>query len=210
MKPAGPTPETPTKVLVELAREGNSRAFELLIHRHRVRMYCVAMRYLGNYDDASDICQDAMSRAWERLHLLQDPECFPSWMEQIVVHLCLDLRRRLNRRPGPVVSLDAPVSPSQEPEILLADTLPADQKNARQTVLEQEISTHLLRAIDALPGTLREAAYLRFVEGANAEHIAARLAIDYEAARKRVYRATLELRRRLQPLYDELMGSPSP
>jgi len=93
----------------------------------------------------------------------------------------------------------------------LIDTIPAESpKNPRQVVLEQEITAHLLRAIDALPGTLREAAFLRFVEGLNGETIATRLGIDYEAARKRVYRATLELRRRLQPLYDELVGTPSP
>lgn len=210
MKPAGPTPETSLKTLVELAREGNVRAFELLMERHRLKVYCVAMRYTNNYDDASDVCQDAMKRAWERLSMLQDPVRFSAWIEQIVVHLCLDAKRR-QRRQVPVVSIDTPMAAHDGDSPRLVDTIPVDQgKDPRQTVLEQEIATHLLRAIDALPGTLRDAAFLRFIEGLSGERIAVRLGIDYEAAKKRVYRATLELRRRLQALYDELVGSNPP
>jgi RNA polymerase sigma-70 factor (ECF subfamily) len=198
--------------LVDLARGGSARAFELLVERHRLRIFCIAMRYTRNPDDAGDLCQETMTRAWERLHTLHEPQHFPRWLEQIAIHLCLDARRRAARAPAAPLSFDASVeSPHDAPQGTASiEFLTRRDETARETVLENEITAHLLRAIEALPATLRDAAYLRFIEGLKGEEIAARLHIEYDAAKKRVYRATLELRRRLQPLYDELMGSKSP
>jgi len=206
MKPADLTAETPIVTLITLARQGSTRAFELLVERHRLRLFCTAMRYTRNYDDACDITQDALSRAWERLHTLREPAYFPRWIEQIVVHLSLDARRRSVRHPEQPL----PSMPDESSDSRLASMLPHQEETTRRALLDQEISAQLLRAIEALPGTLRQAAYLRFVEGLKGEEVASRLGIDYEAAKKRIYRATLELRRRLQPLYDELTGCDSP
>ncbi len=211
MKPARPTPETPTEILVALAREGAADAFELLVERHRLRLFATAMRYTRNYDDAADACQEALARAWERLDTLQDSSRFGSWIEQIVVHQSLDARRRSFARQRMVVSIDRQASNPVENgmEAAASSPLPGQAQkpeSPQESILRQEIAAHLLRAIESLPETLRQAAYLRHIEGLRGEQIAARLNISLDAAKKRVARATLDLRRRLQALYDELLG----
>lgn len=213
MRPAVPTPQTPTLELVELAREGNAQAFELLVERHRIRAFSVALRQLRSYDEASDVCQEAMSKAWQRLATLQDPARFGSWLEQIVIHLCLDSKRRQARRVPIAGSYDEAVAASSAEDgenSAVMGPAASPGGDARQRLLQQEIASHILRAIQSLPETLREPAYLKFIEGLDGEQVARILGIEYEAARKRIYRATLELRRRLQALYDELLGPGAP
>lgn len=207
MKPAGPTAEIPMKLLVEQALQGDSQAFEALIERYRLRAFSVALRYTGHYDDASDVCQEALSRAWERLSHLHDPARFYSWLEQIVIHLSLDARRRSARQRQRTVPLDESMAVAGQDDEFPAVSSFGEAETTRSRVLDQEIATHLLRAIESLPETLREAAFLRFIEGLDSDAIARRLGIQPEAARKRVYRASLDLRRRLHPLYSELHGT---
>jgi len=169
MKPARPTPETPTEILVALAREGAADAFELLVERHRLRLFATAMRYTRNYDDAADACQ------------------------RMVVSIDRQASNPVENGMEAAASSPLP-GQAQKPE------------SPQESILRQEIAAHLLRAIESLPETLRQAAYLRHIEGLRGEQIAARLNISLDAAKKRVARATLDLRRRLQALYDELLG----
>ncbi len=209
MNPAGRTPETPTDILVGLARGGNNRAFELLVERHRVRLFAAAMRHGRDYDDANDVCQEALARAWSRLATLDHPRRFGAWLEQIVIHLSLDFQRRQSARARRSVSLERIEEQGEDPALDSSSPEARRRSAMQERILEQEIAAQLLRSIDQLPETLREAAFLRFVEGLTLDQIAGRLGLSYEAAKKRVARAVGELRSRLQALYDELLGTGS-
>ena len=66
-------------------------------------MYHVSMSYLANVDDAADAVQDALARAWEKRHTLQETEHFRPWLMRILVNQCKDaLRRRKRRRTVPL------------------------------------------------------------------------------------------------------------
>jgi RNA polymerase sigma-70 factor, ECF subfamily len=89
--------------------------------RQRPYLRTVALRMLGSGDDADDVLQEA----WLRLDRTQGVEDPRAWLTTVTSRLCLDLlRSRRGRREVPVeIELDAPVGPSPEDEVLLAESV---------------------------------------------------------------------------------------
>ena len=84
--------------LVRLAQQGDMRAFEELVARHRDRVYTRAYSMMRNEDEALDLSQDAWVKGWQRLGQFQGDSSFVTWMTRIVINLCLDQLRRLKRK----------------------------------------------------------------------------------------------------------------
>src|SRR5262245_37927861 len=76
---------------------GDSQAFECLVLRHQRVVFTVALRLLGDYEDARDATQNAFIRAYTRLETFDPTRRFFSWIYRIAVNECLNLRR--TRRP---------------------------------------------------------------------------------------------------------------
>lgn len=77
---------------------GDSSAFEPIVERYQRVFFSVALRLLGDYEDARDATQNAFVRAYERLDTYDPARRFFSWMYRIVVNECLNLKR--GRRPS--------------------------------------------------------------------------------------------------------------
>src|SRR2546423_14439512 len=75
--------------LVGRARRGDPEAFTQLIMQYQVPVYNMALRIVGRPDDATDIAQEAFTRAWEKIRTLRDAP-FKSWLFQIAANLCYD------------------------------------------------------------------------------------------------------------------------
>src|SRR5437868_9292366 len=84
--------------LVARARQGDSEAFTQLIMQYQVPLFNMALRMVGEREDAADIVQEAFVRAWEKIRTLRDAP-FKSWLFQIAANLCYDHFRR-GRRLG--------------------------------------------------------------------------------------------------------------
>jgi RNA polymerase sigma-70 factor (ECF subfamily) len=80
--------------LVRRAKTGYVFASEILAERHRSMVFSVAYRALGNHDDASDVTQEALVYAHQRLSELHDPDKFAAWLRHITLSLGADYRRR--------------------------------------------------------------------------------------------------------------------
>jgi RNA polymerase sigma-70 factor, ECF subfamily len=79
---------------------GDSDAFGILFARHRDRLWAVAVRTLGDADDAADALQDAMVSAFRRAGSFRGDSAVTTWLHRIVVNACLDLLRRRAARPA--------------------------------------------------------------------------------------------------------------
>ena len=79
---------------------GDSDAFGILFSRHRERLWAVAVRTLGDPDDAGDALQDAMISAFRRAGSFRGDSAVTTWLHRIVVNACLDLLRRRAARPA--------------------------------------------------------------------------------------------------------------
>ncbi len=84
--------------LVAAARNGDMRAFEELVARHRDKIYARAYSMMRSEDEAIDLSQEAWVKAWQRLQQFQGESSFATWVTRIVINLCLDQLRKLKRQ----------------------------------------------------------------------------------------------------------------
>ncbi len=96
--------------------EGDADAFGELVRRHRDRLWAVALRTLGNPDDAADALQDALVNAFRRAGSFRAESAVTTWLHRIVVNACLDRVRHTAARPAVALADDFEVpSPGPEP-----------------------------------------------------------------------------------------------
>lgn len=67
---------------------GNSEAYGILVERYRGMVYAVAYSYVGDFDTARDIAQDAFVRVYQHLGVLRDKDRFAAYVRRIVVNEC--------------------------------------------------------------------------------------------------------------------------
>jgi len=78
---------------------GDPKAFSELVRRHRDRLWGVALRTLGDPEDAADAVQDGLLSAYRRAETFRGDAAVSTWLHRIVVNACLDLARRRASRP---------------------------------------------------------------------------------------------------------------
>jgi RNA polymerase sigma-70 factor (ECF subfamily) len=98
MPEAPPSLQIPDEVLVERARERDLPAREELFQRYRVDAYRVAFRLLGHEQDALDVVQEGLIKAFSGLRDFDGRSGFRYWLLRIVANTALDWGRRRQRR----------------------------------------------------------------------------------------------------------------
>lgn len=73
------------------AIKGDDQAFEALIREEGDKLYKTAFLYVHNKDDALDIVQETVTKAFVSIHQLKKPELFSSWLMKILIHTAYDL-----------------------------------------------------------------------------------------------------------------------
>jgi RNA polymerase sigma-70 factor, ECF subfamily len=151
---------------------GDAHAFGLLFTRHKDRLWAVAVRTLGDADEAADALQDAMISAFRQASGFRGDSAVTTWLHRIVVNACLDRLRRRAARPA-VTGFDeramdvlSPAGPPGRDEAARADTaldvmaalrtLPPDQRAA--LVLVDMLGYPVVDAAEVLgvsPGTVK-------------------------------------------------------
>jgi RNA polymerase sigma-70 factor (ECF subfamily) len=102
MNPAG-ADERSDAVLLQAHVDGDPEAFAVLFRRHRDRLWAVALRTMGNPDDAADGLQDGMVAAFRRAGSFRGDAAVTTWLHRVVVNACLDrIRAARVRRADPL------------------------------------------------------------------------------------------------------------
>ncbi|MDX2969024.1 RNA polymerase sigma factor SigM [Kribbella solani] len=103
--PAGPTSyeQLDDHELLRMHVAGNPDSFGFLVKRHRDRMWAVAIRTLGEPEEAADALQEAFISAFRRADSFRGDAKVTTWLHRIVVNACLDrIRRRQVRAADPL------------------------------------------------------------------------------------------------------------
>jgi RNA polymerase sigma-70 factor (ECF subfamily) len=114
---------------------GDPDAFATLVRRHRDRLWAVALRTLGDREEAADAVQDALISAFRAADRFRGDSAVTTWLHRIVVNACLDRVRRAQARPTselPDVDIAAPeIDTDTVLDVTAAlGRLPADQRVA--------------------------------------------------------------------------------
>jgi RNA polymerase sigma-70 factor, ECF subfamily len=86
------------KEMLLLSRQGNQQVFRKLVETYQGYAFSLAVRYLGNEEEARDIVQDTFIRIWKRLSSFDFRCKFTTWMYRIVINLCHDRNKALSRQ----------------------------------------------------------------------------------------------------------------
>jgi RNA polymerase sigma-70 factor (ECF subfamily) len=174
--------------LVARAQAGDLRAFEMLVERHRRRIYRLAYRMTCTHEDADDVLQETFVRAYGNLRRFDLDRPFANWLYTIAANLCLDRRRRWQREKHvaweqvedlPVAAAAGPASPERAAE-------------------NGELRGRLHGAIARLPRRQKAALVLFEVEGMKITEIAVLLSCTEGAVKSTLHRARRRLREDLR------------
>jgi RNA polymerase sigma-70 factor (ECF subfamily) len=102
VSPVSDPTDTPLtdRELIAAHVEGDQHAFTELVRRHRDRMWAVALRTLGDREEAADALQDALISAFRNAGSYRGDAAVTTWLHRVVVNACLDRLRRRKARPA--------------------------------------------------------------------------------------------------------------
>ena len=181
---------------VARARTGDSDAFRVLVERHSRSIFRLAYRMTGNEQDAEDVVQESLLRAYKQLGKFDDRASFGTWLYRIATNCSLDLVRARKRR-GDHLSPSTGANGETEDASL---ALPSSDPTPERAALSGEVARHVSAAMNELSATERTAFVLRHFEGMRIEEVSRVLDCQPGAAKHSVFRAVQKLRRALEPL----------
>jgi RNA polymerase sigma-70 factor (ECF subfamily) len=161
----------------QVAIHGDREAFEMIIRTHSRTLFAIAYGILQNREEAEDVVQDSLVKAWKTCWRVRDPEKFPAWLATIARHRAQDIFRK--RR---TVSLEEVIQRS-----LVTQTNDSD--------LDQKLHS----ALAGLPELHRAALTLRYFEAMDYRAIENTLGLTNGALRGILGRALASMRKQLRP-----------
>jgi RNA polymerase sigma-70 factor, ECF subfamily len=208
--------------VVTAARRGDQAAFEKLVepYQHELIVHCY--RFLGSYEDAEDLFQETLLRAWRRLDSFEGRSTFRAWLYKIATNACLDALDSRKRRAqsvdlypqgDPQQPLPTPVQEiswvEPFPETLIDHQLNIYPEARYET--RESITLAFVAALQNLPGRQRAVLLLRDVLGWSTDEVTQILEMTSTAVNSALQRARATMQQHWQrqpaPLTDALLSS---
>src|SRR5947209_2488655 len=184
------TPPPDQRLLLAAAQAGDERAFRKLVapYRHALEVHCYRM--LGSDDEAEDLVQETLLRAWRALDRFEPRAQLQTWLYRIATNACLDELERRPRGPDlvdpfPDTAPDANGAPTYDP--------------AARYAIREGVELALLRAVQELPGRQRVVLIFRDVLGWSGPEVADLLESTVAAVNSALQRARATIDRQLPP-----------
>lgn len=177
--------------LVRRCLDGDTKAFDLLVHRYRERVYGLALQMLGNADWAEDLAQEAFLRAFSRLTLF-DPKrgSFSAWLMTMTIRLCLNALKGHAVQGQHLTLLDE----ADEEEIPMDEAFP----NPEEIFWAQERRAFVRQLLAAMPPMQRAALLLRYGEEMSVQEVAETLKVPVGTVKAWLFRGRESLRRKFK------------
>ncbi|MFJ9161923.1 RNA polymerase sigma factor SigM [Streptomyces griseoviridis] len=169
--------------------DGDQDAFGEIVRRHRDRLWAVALRTLGDREEAADAVQDALVSAYRAAHTFRGHSAVTTWLHRITVNACLDrVRKAASRRTSPVDDTER------------LEQLLEPHESASAPAERNDLHRQLLAALGTLPPDQRAALVLVDMQGYPVAEAARMLDVPTGTVKSRCARG----RARLLPLLTHL------
>ncbi|MEV6942670.1 RNA polymerase sigma factor SigM [Streptomyces sp. NPDC051172] len=178
--------------------EGDPDAFGELVRRHRDRLWAVALRTLGDREEAADAVQDALVSAYRAAHTFRGQSAVTTWLHRITVNACLDRARKAASRKT------SPVDDTERLEQLLEP-----HEEASAPAERNDLHRQLLEALGTLPPDQRAALVLVDMQGYPVAEAARVLDVPTGTVKSRCARGRARLLPLLTHLRPENAGGPN-
>lgn len=178
--------------LVSLSQQGQLDAFNSLARKWDASLYRFVRRMLGNEEDARDICQEALVKAFVNIGRLRDPSKFRAWLHHIALNLCRDWYRSSKTRIKPQSYEEG--HPEEHRVVQEAgNPSPPDMAAERAGLADM-----LTDVLERLSEEQRTAILLREYQGFTSEEIAQITGVPAATVRTRIFYGLRSVRRLLR------------
>ena len=172
---------------VSLCKKGDVDAFEALVKKHQKRMFNIAYRMMGNYEEASEIVQDALVSAYRGIKNFKAKAKFSTWLYTIVINLSKNrlkqVKAQLHRER---YSIDNPVLTN---EGQIHGEPASSEPSALETLEKRDIQQKVQACINSLDDEFREVLVLRDIQGFSYDEIGDVLKVPEGTVKSRLFRA---------------------
>lgn len=214
----GGTPESPalqnvTSEAVTKSEEpppllASEADFAALVEPHRKWLHLHCYRMVGSYDDAEDLVQETLLKAWRDRSGFEGRAAARTWLYRIATNVCVDHLRRTGRRPqryAPVPGFDSGTGDPPErltwlqpyPDQALDEAAAAEEQPEAAAVSRETMELVFLAALQHLPPRQRAVLIFRDVLGRPVQETATLMDMSVAASNSALQRARQTLRERM-------------
>jgi RNA polymerase sigma-70 factor (ECF subfamily) len=190
--------------LVDRVKQGDVRAFEMLVVKYQRRIERLIGRMVRDVDLVPDIAQETFIRAYRAIPQFRGESAFYTWLYRIAVNTAKKTLGELKR--DLLVTESARSNPDDEDETSRTENELTDGETPESLLASKEVAEAVNSAIAALSEDLRQAITLREIEGLSYEEIADLMGCPIGTVRSRIFRAREAIALRLRPLLDTRIG----
>lgn len=192
-------------LLVDRVKQGDVRAFEMLVVKYQRRIERLIGRMVRDVDLVQDIAQETFIRAYRALPQFRGESAFYTWLYRIAVNTAKktlgDLKRDL------LVTESARGGRDEEgDETSRVENELTDGETPDALLASKQIAAAVNSAIEDLSEDLRQAITLREIEGLSYEEIAEAMNCPIGTVRSRIFRAREAIAERLRPMLEQRSG----
>ncbi len=169
-------------ILVNNAIKGDRKSFEILIDMYFERLYKEAYLRCKHDDDAREIIQETIHKAYKNIHTLKEPKYFKTWISRILINVANDFLKK-----NGIVDLEHDESKFKK-EVVIEDKV--------------EIKIDLYNAIDELEDKYKDAIILRYIQDLKIEEVAQILERPVNTVKTHLKRAIEQMKGLLKEGYE--------
>src|SRR3978361_686274 len=173
--------------LVERVKQGDVKAFEMLVVKYQRRIERLIGRMVRDVDLVPDTAQETFIRAYRALPQFRGDSAFYTWLYRIAVNTAKKSLMELKR--DPLVTESARSSRDEDDDNAGIENEPSDAATPDAVLASKQIAAAVNFAVEALSDDLRQAITLREIEGLSYEEIAELMNCPTGPVRPRVFRA---------------------
>lgn len=178
--------EVSEKKIIEKVLGGDANAFEELVLRYEKTVYNLALRMVGDRDDAFDMTQEAFIKAYGSLSSFRGDSKFSVWIYRITTNVCLDFLRSKSRKQQ--VSLTVS-DDDEDAQLDIPDPSSAPEQQLMQKMSMQSVE----EGLKTLPDKQRQILVMRELGGMSYAEIGAALSLEEGTVKSRIFRARKRL-----------------
>ena len=184
--------------LILQAKAGNDAAFEELIYRFDKSVLAIALRYVGDRDEAKDIYQEVFIRVYRGIKKFEMKSEFSTWLYRITTNVCLTHKSKSKKHLQ--VSIDEQFE-TEDDELSMYE-LADEEYDPGNLMLDKDLGEFISKAVDSLSSKQKMTFVLKHYEGYKLREIAKIMNCKEGTVKKYLFDAIRNLRKKLEPIYQ--------
>ena len=185
------------KELVERAKQGDPRAFDMLVLKYQRRVFRLISRLIKNTSEVEDVAQETFIKAFRAIQQFRGDSAFYTWLYRIAVNTAKNHLFSKGKRPITLSEL-AKNEDSESYDVIDAVSNESPEGNLAGLQIAEAVNN----AVNKLPEELSTAVILREMDGLSYEEIAEVMNCPIGTVRSRIFRAREAIAQELRPLLN--------